>query len=60
MPELNAAALLPQVRQNYRIEKTFDARPELERYPYVPGKGYLELDDQFYVLRRVSNASTIP
>ena len=41
------------VRDKYRIAKAFDASKRLEAYTLIPGRGYVEYDQTFYVLKRL-------
>jgi hypothetical protein len=58
--EERAAFNIPEVRDRYTIMRTFDARPNLDKYSYIPGRGYLMGDSVFFVLKRNDVQPAIP
>jgi hypothetical protein len=58
--EERAAFRIPEVRDRYTIVRTFDARPNLDKYSYIPGRGYLMGDAVFLVLKRNDVQPAIP
>ena len=44
-------------RVAYRPVKEFSVRPELEKYAYIPGRGYLEDDADYWIFKKVSETS---
>lgn len=49
----------PQVLEHfYKLERVFDARPQIEAISFMPGRGYLLFDAYFEVYRRQSSLPT--
>jgi hypothetical protein len=42
------------LRASYQVATTFDATARLETYGWIPGRGYLDHDSTFLVIRRTS------
>ena len=56
--EADKMAQIEDFVRNYSLEATFDARPRLAEYRYIPGRGYLLNDAVFRVYRRSDAART--
>jgi hypothetical protein len=52
--ELELASQLRFPNETYEIVREFDARPVLDAYGYIPGRGYIAGDVTYYVLKRQS------
>jgi hypothetical protein len=39
--------------RDYQLVRTWDRRAELDAIPFLPGRGWLEHDSRFFVLRRI-------
>ena len=51
--EAVAAYQVPEIRNSYTRVRVYDAHAALDKYGYIPGRGYLNIDTTFYVLRRI-------
>jgi hypothetical protein len=49
---MDTAMQMGAIRDHYTLARTFDAGPRLRKYGTIPGRGWLDLDSIFYVLRR--------
>jgi hypothetical protein len=60
--EYNNAARFQEVQEHYELVRSFDSRPALAAYSYIPGRGYLDVDAVFHVLRRKQDepATSLP
>ncbi len=45
-------ANFPNLLETYALAKHWDARPEIEKYPILPGKDHIMFDSQFLAFRR--------
>jgi hypothetical protein len=52
LDEFTYARGVPEIRDNYVWTRCFNAQPELDKYGYIPGSGYLNGDAVFYVMHR--------
>jgi hypothetical protein len=50
--EMAGAMQFPEVKENYQVVRTYDARRRLEAYGYIPGRAFLDGDAVYYILKR--------